>query len=82
MPTTCIIVGCKKRKRQNEVAFLTIPSVRNFKHDVKKNELSRKRREEECLKAIKRADSTETKIRWEKVYSNHFITGIYAIVRL
>lgn len=75
MPTTCIVIGCGNRRFRDMVSFFNVPTIRCFKHNIKKNELSKKRREE-WLKAIQRADLTESKIRHEKVCSIHFITGI------
>lgn len=51
-----------------------MPTVTTHRFLPKKNDLSQKRREL-WIAAIKRDDLTETKLKYQKVCSKHFITG-------
>ena len=75
MPVTCIVVGCGSRSNRDLVKFYSIPAITEFKHRQDLNELTRKRREM-WLKAIRREDLTEKKIKNERVCSKHFIAGM------
>lgn len=74
MPRFCCIVNCACRGDRDNVSFFKIPKESHFKHRTDLNELSRSRREK-WLNAIRRADFTETKIKYAFVCSKHFISG-------
>lgn len=74
MPVTCIVVGCGSRGNRDKVGFYSIPTITTHRFVTDKNELSQKRREL-WLAAIKRDDLTESKLKYQKVCSKHFITG-------
>lgn len=74
MTLTCIVVGCGSAAQRDKVSFFKVPAILQFKHQLKKNKLSKTRREM-WLKAIKRDDLTVSKINTQRVCSRHFITG-------
>lgn len=74
MGMTCIVIGCGSRRGRDLVSFYTVPTVLSFKHNIKKNELSKTRRQR-WLEEINRSDLTASKIKWERVCSRHFLTG-------
>nr|CAI5836744.1 unnamed protein product [Callosobruchus analis] len=75
MPVTCIVVGCGSRSERDRVSFFCIPIVcrRSLTN------LSLKRRDS-WIAAIKRQDLTESKLKYQRVCSKHFITGYYYLV--
>ncbi|XP_023024301.2 uncharacterized protein isoform X2 [Leptinotarsa decemlineata] len=74
MPVTCIVVSCGSRNNKDKIGFYSVPTVSKHKFLTDKNELSKKRRAL-WLAAIKRDDLTDSKIKYQKVCSRHFITG-------
>lgn len=74
MPLTCIVVNCGSRADRDRVSFYAVLKALNFPHATHLNHLSSKRREK-WIAAIKRDDLTETKLKYEKVCSKHFIKG-------
>nr|CAI5836745.1 unnamed protein product [Callosobruchus analis] len=70
MPVTCIVVGCGSRSERDRVSFFCIPIVcrRSLTN------LSLKRRDS-WIAAIKRQDLTESKLKYQRVCSKHFITA-------
>ncbi|XP_050500913.1 uncharacterized protein LOC126886507 [Diabrotica virgifera virgifera] len=74
MPLTCIVVNCGSRSKRDKVSFFAIPKPLKFKHAIHLNELTVKRRKK-WIRAIRRADLTESKLKYQKVCSKHFIQG-------
>ncbi|XP_074039069.1 uncharacterized protein [Leptinotarsa decemlineata] len=74
MPITCIAVGCGSRNNRDKVRFYYVPTVSKHKFLTNTNELSRKRRAL-WLAAIKRDDLIDSKIKYQKVCSEYFITS-------
>nr|CAH7716501.1 unnamed protein product [Callosobruchus chinensis] len=74
MPVTCIVVGCGSRSERDSVSFFTVPMVRNYRFLTDLNDLTQKRREL-WIAAINRRDLTESKLKYQRVCSKHFITG-------
>ncbi|XP_074036315.1 uncharacterized protein [Leptinotarsa decemlineata] len=74
MPLTCIVVSCGSRADRDKVSFFSVPKVTNFPHLVHLNVLSAKRREQ-WIRSIRRDDLTESKLKYERVCSRHFVQG-------
>ncbi|XP_045472343.1 uncharacterized protein LOC123679046 [Harmonia axyridis] len=74
MPLTCIVTGCVSRHDRDRFGFYHIPTITKHRFLPEKNELSRKRRAL-WLDAINRDDLTDSKIKYQRVCSRHFITG-------
>lgn len=72
MPLTCIVVNCGSRADRDRVSFFAVPKALNFPHAIHLNELSARRRQQ-WINAIRREDLTESKLRYEKVCSKHFL---------
>ncbi|XP_050500898.1 uncharacterized protein LOC126880869 [Diabrotica virgifera virgifera] len=74
MPLTYIVVNCGSRSKRDKVSFFAIPKPLKFKHAIHLKELTVKRRKK-WIRAIRRADLTESKLKYQKVCSKHFIQG-------
>lgn len=74
MPTFCGVVNCGSRGTRDLVNFYRLPSELSLKHKQILNDLSKLRRQK-WLEAIRRADLTETKLKYLRVCSKHFISG-------
>nr|CAH7742669.1 unnamed protein product [Callosobruchus chinensis] len=70
----CCVINCGSRAQRDPVRFFRIPAELQHKHRTDLNELSRIRRQS-WLRAIKRADLDELKLKYAYVCSRHFITG-------
>lgn len=79
MPVFCCVVGCSSRMGRDDVRFFRLPHARNFKHATVINKLTKERREN-WLAAIKRADWTDTKLKYARVCSKHFISGKFIFI--
>nr|CAI5818764.1 unnamed protein product [Callosobruchus analis] len=75
MPVTCIVVSCRSRSERDRVIFFCIPIVRRRSL----TNLSLKRRES-WIAAIKRQDLTESKLKYQRVCSKHFITDYCILI--
>lgn len=74
MPVICGVVNCGSRANRDKEHFYRLPQIRSFKHKEHLNELSKTRRAN-WLTAVKRSDLTETKLKYLRVCSKHFISG-------
>nr|CAH7716005.1 unnamed protein product [Callosobruchus chinensis] len=70
----CCVINCGNRAQRDPVRFLRIPAELQHKHRTDLNEPSRIRRQS-WLRAIKRADLDELKLKYAYVRSRHYITG-------
>ncbi|KAJ8930187.1 hypothetical protein NQ314_017051 [Rhamnusium bicolor] len=73
MPSFCAVVNCGSNAAMDQgIKFFRIPSM--YGPNRKINKLAERRRQM-WINALKRADLTETKIKYARVCSKHFISG-------
>lgn len=71
MPQFCAVLNCGSNSLRDKVSFFRFPSTT----DSYKINLVKKERREEWIKALKRSDLTESKLKNQRVCEKHFITG-------
>lgn len=73
MPNFCAVVGCGTRGDRDSNSFFRIPAIPT-RGKEEKIKLSSERRQK-WIAALKRADLTETKLKYAKICDKHFING-------
>lgn len=71
------MIGCSNESIKVKVHYSSIPVIRRHEGPIELERSERRRRL--WLKAISRADLTETKLRIQKVCSRHFVSGWFTM---
>lgn len=73
MPSFCSVVNCAARFERDRVRFFRFPAILTHRGD-KLNALSVERRDA-WIEALNRGSLNETRLKYGRVCSRHFLTG-------
>ncbi|KAJ8911319.1 hypothetical protein NQ315_017015 [Exocentrus adspersus] len=72
MPSACMVLNCRSNRLRDQLSFYRIPSV--FDNNKHFNKLASERREA-WITSLHRSDITDSKLKYGRICSKHFVSG-------